>query len=78
MGNEISTVGGALATAGTSIAAGITFGQVDELNDAVVSCAKFTASKAEKTVVKSIAETAVFLVLRLLLRHLQLMPLSDK
>ena len=48
MGNEISTVGVAAATAGTSIAAGVTFGQVDALNNAVVECAKFTADKAGK------------------------------
>ena len=42
MGNEISTVGGAIATAATSVAAGVTFGQVDALNQAVVYTAKFT------------------------------------
>jgi len=42
MGHEISYIGGSLATAGTAIAAGVTFGQVDGLNKAVTNCAKFT------------------------------------
>ena len=45
MGNDLSAIGGALATVGTSIAAGVTFGQVKELNQAVVSTAEFTANK---------------------------------
>jgi len=57
MGNEISTIGGAVATAGTSIAAGVTFGQVDALNNAVVECAKFTGEKASKTIVRHAGET---------------------
>ena len=40
MGNEISTLGGAIVTAGAAVAAGVTFGQIDELNDTVVECAK--------------------------------------
>ncbi len=47
-GNEISTVGGAVATAATSVAAGVTFGQIDELNQAVVDCAEYTADKVSK------------------------------
>ena len=35
MGNDLSAIGGAVATVGTSIAAGVTFGQVKELNQAV-------------------------------------------
>jgi hypothetical protein len=57
MGNEISTVAGAVATVGTSVAAGVTFGQVDALNNAVVECAKFTGDKASKTVVRHAGET---------------------
>lgn len=57
MGNEVSTVGGAVATAATSVAAGVTFGQVDALNNAVVECAKFTGNAASKTVVRHVGET---------------------
>lgn len=57
MGNEVSTVGGAVATAATSVAAGVTFGQVDALNNAVVECSKFTADAASKTVVRHVGET---------------------
>jgi len=59
MGNEISTLGGAIATVGTSLASAVTFGQVDELNNAVVKCAKFTGSKASKTIVRHAGETIV-------------------
>ena len=59
MGNELRTAGGAVATAGTSVAAGITFGQVDELNNAVIATAKFTADAASKTMVRHVGETAV-------------------
>ena len=45
MGNDLSAIGGAVATVGTSIAAGVTFGQVKELNQAVVSTYQFTANK---------------------------------
>ncbi|KAI9155981.1 hypothetical protein H9P43_009091 [Blastocladiella emersonii ATCC 22665] len=57
-GNEISTIGGAIATAGTAFTADVTFGQVKELNDAVEGCARFTAKKAEQTIVRHVAETA--------------------
>lgn len=57
MGNELSTLGGAVVTAGTAVAAGATFGQVQALNDAVVDSAKFTAEHAEKTVVRHVGET---------------------
>lgn len=57
MGNEVSTVGGAIATAATSVAAGVTFGQVDALNNAAVECAKFTGNAASKTVVRHVGET---------------------
>lgn len=57
MGNEISTIGGAVATAATSVAAGVTFGQVDALNNAVEECAKYTANKAEQTLVRHAGET---------------------
>jgi len=40
MGKEIMTVFGAAGTVGCSIASGVTFGQVDALNDAVCDCAK--------------------------------------
>ena len=39
MGNEISTAGGAVATAATGIAAGVTFGKVNALNNATKECA---------------------------------------
>ena len=45
MGNDLSAIGGAVATVGTSIAAGVTLGQVEALNQAVVSTAEFTANK---------------------------------
>ena len=54
----MSTVGGAVATAATSVAAGVTFGQVDALNNAVEECAKFTGNAASKTVVRHVGETA--------------------
>ena len=57
MGNEVSTIGGALATVGTSIAAGVTLGQVDALNKAVVDTATFTAKKASKTLVRHVGES---------------------
>lgn len=56
MGNEISTVGNAFAVVGTSIAAGVTLGQCDSLNNAVVASAKNTAKAAESTFV---AKTAI-------------------
>jgi len=51
MGNDLSAIGGALATVGTSIAAGVTFGQVKELNQAVVSTAEFTANKVSGSII---------------------------
>lgn len=57
MGNELSTLGGAVVTAGSAVAAGATFGQVKALNDAVVDSAKYTADHAEKTVVRHVGET---------------------
>ena len=57
MGNEISTVGGAVATVGTSIAAGVTFGQVDALNNAVEECAKFTGDQFMNSTVRHVGET---------------------
>jgi len=62
MGNDISTIGGAIATAGTAVAAGVTFGQVKELNNAVVDCANFTATKAERSVVRHVGETTAMAV----------------
>ena len=53
----MSTVGGAIATGATSVAAGVTFGQVDALNNAAVECAKFTGNAASKTVVRHVGET---------------------
>lgn len=57
MGNEMCTVGGAIATVGTSVAAGVTFGQVDALNNAVVECAKYTGNAAANTTVRHVGET---------------------
>merc|ERR1712172_31211 len=51
MGNDLSAIGGALATVGTSIAAGVTLGQVKELNHAVVSTAEFTANKVSGSII---------------------------
>lgn len=57
MGNELSTLGGAVVTATTAVAAGATLGQVQAINDAVVDSAKFTAECAEKTLVRHVGET---------------------
>ena len=57
MGNEISTVGGAAATAATSVAAGVAFGQCDALNNAVVECAKFTGDQFMNSTVRHVGET---------------------
>jgi hypothetical protein len=57
MSREIATLGGAITTAATSVVAGVTFGQVDRLNQAVVESAKFTARNAEQTVVRHVGET---------------------
>jgi hypothetical protein len=59
MGNEVSTVGGAVATVTTAIAAGITAGQVEALNKAVVQSANFSAEKAQNTIVWHVGETVV-------------------
>lgn len=56
MGKEISTLGGAIATVGTSVAAGVTFGQVKALNDSVEACAKFTGKSFMDTNVRHIGE----------------------
>lgn len=45
MGNEIATVGGAIGTAATGIAASVCFGQVETLNGAVKDCAKYTGEQ---------------------------------
>lgn len=58
MGNEISTVGGAVATAATGVAAGVTFGQVEALNKATEDCAKFTGKKFMDTNVRHVGELA--------------------
>jgi len=57
MGNEISTAGGAVATAATGIAVGVTFGQVEAVNNSCKQSAKYTADKASKTIVRHTAET---------------------
>lgn len=62
MGNEISTLGGAVATAGTAIATGVIFGQIESVNNAVVEFATFTANHAKNTVVRHVGETAVMAV----------------
>lgn len=62
MGNEISTIGGGAATVGAALLAGVTFGQVDDLNRAVVDAAKFTADHAERTVVRHVGETVAMAV----------------
>merc|ERR1711971_962869 len=51
MGNDLSAIGGAVATVGTSIAAGVTLGQVKELNQAVVSTYQFTANKVSGSII---------------------------
>merc|ERR1712167_183764 len=56
MGNEISTIGGGIATVATA-AAGATFGQVDALNSAVKDTAKFTGKSFMKTNVRHIGQT---------------------
>ncbi|ORZ41692.1 hypothetical protein BCR44DRAFT_1423335 [Catenaria anguillulae PL171] len=57
MSNELSTLFGAVSTAATALAAGLTFGQVSQLNSAVQSCAKYTATKANQTVIRHAGET---------------------
>ena len=58
MGNEISTVGGAVGVAATSVAAGVCFGQVESLNKAVVETSQFTAKKFMDTNVRHVGELA--------------------
>ena len=58
MAKEISTLGGAFATVGTAILAGVTFGQVKKLNNAVESCAKYTGKSFMETSVRHIGEAA--------------------
>ncbi|TMW57545.1 hypothetical protein Poli38472_003470 [Pythium oligandrum] len=57
MWDDISTIGGAIATAATAVAAGVTFGQVEALNDSVVKCANFTAKNAEQSLTRHVGET---------------------
>ncbi|KAJ7351755.1 hypothetical protein OS493_035697 [Desmophyllum pertusum] len=57
MGNEISTVFGAIATAATAVASAVTFGQVKSINNAVKSCAKYTGTTFMKTTVRHACET---------------------
>ena len=59
MGNEISTAGGAVATAVTGTVSAVTFGQFKMVNNATAECAKFTADKASKTIVRHVGETTV-------------------
>lgn len=56
MGNEISSIGGAIGVVGTSIAAGVCLGQVEALNNAVVETAKFTGNSFMKTNVRHVGE----------------------
>ena len=56
MGNEVSTVGGALGVVGTSVAAGVCLGQCEALNNAVVETSKFTGRRFMKTNVRHIGE----------------------
>lgn len=51
-------MGGAFATVGTAILAGVTFGQVEKLNNAVESCAKYTGKSFMETSVRHIGEAA--------------------
>ena len=62
MGNEISTVGGAIGVAATSVAAGVCLGQVEILNKAVVDTTQFTANKFMDTNVRHVGEFAVGVV----------------
>ena len=57
MGNEISAAGGAVATAATGIAAGVTLGKVPALNNAVEECAKFTGNQFMNSTVRHVGET---------------------
>ncbi|CAF1094152.1 unnamed protein product [Adineta ricciae] len=50
-GNEISTVGGVIATASTAVASVVTLRQCDAINDAVSTCANYTVNKAQETIV---------------------------
>jgi len=59
MGNEISTVGGAAATAVCATASAVSFGQVESINNATRHCANYTGKKAQETMVWSAAETVV-------------------
>ena len=53
MGNDLKTAAGTIATAGTLIAAGVTFGQVKWINEAVDDWAEFTAENAKKSIIKN-------------------------
>lgn len=58
MGNEISTVGGAIGVAGTAVAAGVCFGKCETLNKAVVETSKFTANQFMDSTVRHVGEAA--------------------
>ena len=53
MGNDLKTAAGYIATTGTLIAAGVTFGQVKWINEAVDDWADFTKECAKKSIIKS-------------------------
>ena len=52
MAKEVSTLAGAFATVATAVAAGVTFGQVESLNNAVKSCAEYTGKSFMETSVR--------------------------
>ena len=52
MGNDLKTAAGYIATTGTMIAAGVTFGQVKWINEAVEDWAEFTVEHAKKSIIK--------------------------
>lgn len=56
MGSEISTVGGAIATAATGLAVGVTFGQLECVNSACCESAKFTGTNFMDSNVRRIGE----------------------
>lgn len=58
MGNELATIGGAVSTAATATAAGVTFGQIPAVNGAVQSCAVYTARNARDTGWRHVGEAA--------------------
>ena len=57
------TAGKGVATAATAVAAGVTFGQVDALNEAVATCAKSTVESLEaaaKATASNVNETSLY------------------